>query len=73
MSHTWRFLAMMFSGAEVTAPRLWMLWGMLAVGLRHAWLVESADRESVYTDSESIFVPLYENWESRSVGVSNRL
>lgn len=66
-------LAMMFSGAEVTAPRLWMLWGMLAVGLRHAWLVESADRESVYTDSESIFVPLYENWESRSVGVSNRL
>jgi hypothetical protein len=32
------FLAMVFSGAEVTAPRLWVLWGMLLVGLRTAYL-----------------------------------
>jgi len=50
-------LAMLFSGAEITAPRLWILWGMLTVGLRHAWLAEKAERQSISIDAESICVP----------------
>jgi hypothetical protein len=32
------FLSMAFSGAEITVPLLWILWAMLLVGIRKAWL-----------------------------------
>jgi hypothetical protein len=32
------FLAMVFSGAEITVPLLWILWAMLLAGIRRAWL-----------------------------------
>ena len=53
-------LAMLVSGAEITTPRLWVLWGMLAVGLRHAWLAESAEHKSRYIEAESVLAPLNE-------------
>jgi hypothetical protein len=68
------FLAMLFSGAEVTTPRLWMLWAMLAVGLRQAWFFETTDRRIIDLGEESIVVPgekraqIY-NWP---VSASNR-
>jgi hypothetical protein len=46
-------LAMLFSGAEVTAPRLWMLWAMLAVGLRQTWLMETTRRDIINLAGES--------------------
>jgi hypothetical protein len=50
-------LAMLFSGAEVTSPRLWMLWGMLLAGLRQAWLIDTAGPQIIYLDPESVVVP----------------
>jgi hypothetical protein len=47
-------LAMMFGGAEITVPHLWILWGMLAAGLRHAWLLDNRRDEVVYLDPSSI-------------------
>ena len=45
---------MMFGGAEITVPHLWILWGMLAAGLRHAWLLDNRRDEVVYLDPSSI-------------------
>lgn len=39
------FLALAVSGAEVTVPSLWILWGMLLVGLRCAWLRQTGCAE----------------------------
>lgn len=37
---------LLIAGAEVTAPRLWVSWGMLVAGLRHAWLTGRAEHET---------------------------
>ena len=67
-------LAMLFSGAEVTTPRLWMLWAMLAVGLRQAWFIETADCPIIHLTEESIVVPGSANWRTYNwpLGASNR-
>jgi hypothetical protein len=33
-------LALLASGAEITQPRLWILWGLLLATIRHDWLAE---------------------------------
>ena len=38
-------VAMVFSGAEITTPLLWVLWGMLLAGIRQSWLFAMADSE----------------------------
>jgi hypothetical protein len=38
-------VAMVFSGAEITTPLLWVLWGMLLAGIRQSWLFPVADAE----------------------------
>jgi hypothetical protein len=50
-------LAMMFGGAEITVPHLWILWGMLAVGLRHAWFIDNAENKIIYLDPSSALPP----------------
>jgi hypothetical protein len=47
-------LAMIFGGAEITIPQLWLLWGMLAAGLRHAWSLNDRPDEVIYLDPSSI-------------------
>ena len=32
-------IALLTSGAEVTQPRLWLLWGLLLATIRHGWLM----------------------------------
>jgi hypothetical protein len=44
---TANLLAMAFGGAEISTPYVWILWGMLLVGLRRAWLVENATDEII--------------------------
>ena len=34
------FVGMMVSGAEITAPEIWLLLGMILAGLRQSWLIE---------------------------------
>ena len=52
-------MAMVFSGAEVTTPRLWILWGMLLAGLRQGWwlVVETAGRQVIELDAASVIEP----------------
>jgi hypothetical protein len=33
-------VALLVSGAEITQPRLWLLWGLLLAGVRSDWLLE---------------------------------
>jgi hypothetical protein len=33
-------VALLASGAEITQPRLWILWGLLLATIRHDWLLE---------------------------------
>jgi uncharacterized membrane protein YhhN len=33
-------IALLASGAEVTQPRLWVLWGLLLATIRHDWLMD---------------------------------
>ena len=33
-------IALLASGAEITQPRLWILWGLLLAALRYTWIVE---------------------------------
>src|SRR5262249_43617711 len=33
-------IALLASGAEVTQPRLWILWGLLLATIRHGWLMD---------------------------------
>jgi hypothetical protein len=33
-------IALLASGAEVTQPRLWVLWGLLLATIRHGWLMD---------------------------------
>jgi hypothetical protein len=49
--------AMMVGGAEITVPHLWILWGMLAVGLRHAWLLDNDENKLIYLDPSSEIEP----------------
>jgi hypothetical protein len=46
-------VAMTIGGAEITVPHLWILWGMLAVGLRQAWFVDNYGSEVIYLDRSS--------------------
>jgi hypothetical protein len=33
-------IALLASGAEITQPRLWILWGLLLATIRHGWLTD---------------------------------
>jgi hypothetical protein len=35
-------IAMVLSGAEITGPQLWLLWGLLLAMVRREWLLERA-------------------------------
>jgi hypothetical protein len=38
-------VALLVSGAEITQPRLWLLWGLLLAGFRSDWLLENTFRD----------------------------
>ncbi|HJU10197.1 MAG TPA: hypothetical protein VJ728_04940 [Candidatus Binataceae bacterium] len=44
-------VALMLSGAEITQPRLWILWGLLLAAVRKDWLIE---RQSQALDCPTI-------------------
>lgn len=51
-------LTLLLSGAEITTPRLWILWGMLAAGLRQSWLLENGSSGTFLLEAKSIIPPL---------------
>jgi hypothetical protein len=47
-------VALLASGAEITQPRLWILWGLVVAAIRYGSLMETAsDAQSTYADGRT--------------------
>jgi hypothetical protein len=52
-------LGMTLSGAEVSSPRIWVLWGMLLAAIRaHGSAARRSPRPEIYGDSDAAFHPI---------------
>jgi hypothetical protein len=42
-------VALLASGAEITQPRLWILWGLILAAIRHDWLAERQSMRRIFS------------------------
>jgi hypothetical protein len=48
-------ITMVLSGAEITTPYLWILWGMLFAGIRESWLAEKQlSSDNIYAGAQTL-------------------